>query len=113
MKSQLDLSLCQRVTNWSVSQLCQDTIQGGLEHLDVMQTQVDERGIRSVIQRCSPALKSLRWRNTVNVFAQIHRDEAINCCPAIQQLISDSSYRLYSLHGAAKLCRNAVQVGLY
>lgn len=85
-----------------------------LEHLDVMQTQVDERGIRSVVQRC-PGLRSLKWRNTINVLGKIYRDLSGNRMkpPSFQlhQLISDSSYRLYSLQGAAQLCRQAVQVG--
>lgn len=88
-----------------------------LQHLDVMQTQVDERGIRTVLQRC-PGLRSLKWRNTINVLGQIYRDlsgnnRSLMASPgfSLHQLISDSSYRLYSLLGAAQLCRQAVQVG--
>lgn len=112
----MDLSLCERVTNWSVSNLWQEPGGMFLQHLDVMQTQVDERGIRSIVQR-SPGLRSLKWRNTINVLGQIYRDLSGNRSLieppsfSLHQLISDSSYRLYSLHGAAQLCRQAVQVG--
>ncbi|XP_046460689.1 uncharacterized protein LOC124207333 isoform X1 [Daphnia pulex] len=116
---ELDLSLCERVTNWSVSNLCQESAVGiKLQLLDVMQTQVDERGIRSVVQRCT-GLSSLKWRNTINALGQIYRDLAsgtstshITTPPSysLHQLISDSSYRLYSLQGAVQLCRQAVQV---
>ncbi|XP_046633637.1 uncharacterized protein LOC124313017 isoform X2 [Daphnia pulicaria] len=116
---ELDLSLCERVTNWSVSNLCQESAVGiKLQLLDVMQTQVDERGIRSVVERCT-GLSSLKWRNTINALGQIYRDLAsgtstshITTPPSysLHQLISDSSYRLYSLQGAVQLCRQAVQV---
>ena len=83
-----------------------------------MQTQVDERGIRSVVQRCT-GLSSLKWRNTINALGQIYRDLASGSTSyaappsySLHQLISDSSYRLYSLQGAVQLCRQAVQVGL-
>ena len=96
--------------------MCQEPGGRQLQHLDVMQTQVDERGIQSLLQRC-PGLRSLKWRNTINVLGQIHRDlygnRPLMAPPSFSlfQLISDSSYRLYSLQGAAQLCRHAVQVG--
>jgi hypothetical protein len=100
--------------------LCQESAVGiKLQLLDVMQTQVDERGIRSVVERCT-GLSSLKWRNTINALGQIYRDLAsgtstshITTPPSysLHQLISDSSYRLYSLQGAVQLCRQAVQVG--
>lgn len=81
-----------------------------------MQTQVDERGIRSVVQRCT-GLNSLKWRNTINALGQIYRDLSSSMSRAtlpsysLHQLISDSSYRLYNLQGAVQLCRQAVKVG--
>lgn len=113
---ELDLSLCERVTNWSISYLCEEAEEGlKLQHLDLMQTQVDERGIRSALQRC-PGLRSLKWRNTINVLGQIYRDlsgnRSLTTPPSfsLHQLISDHSYRLCSLPGAVQLCRHAVQV---
>ncbi|XP_057372244.1 F-box/LRR-repeat protein 20-like isoform X2 [Daphnia carinata] len=113
---ELDLSLCERVTNWSISCLNEEAEVGlKLQHLDLMQTQVDERGIRSVLQGC-PGLRSLKWRNTINVLGQIYRDlsgnRSLTTPPSfsLHQLISDYSYRLSCLPGAVQLCRHAVQV---
>lgn len=111
---ELDLSLCARVTNWSVASLCSGPCGRSLQHLDLMQTQVNEQGIQCVLLRC-PSLLSLKWRNTINVLGQIYRDrnrlqDGVPINLPLHQLMSDSSYRLYNLQGAAQLCRQAVQV---
>ena len=81
-----------------------------MRHLDLMQTRVDEQGVRQVLEEC-PCLLSLKWRNTINVLGQIYRTAADpDVCLQLQQLFTDASYRLYSLPGAVRLCRNAVQV---
>ena len=103
----MDLSLCQRVTN--LTGLYRGRGDSMLQHLDLMQTCVDEQQVRQVLEGC-PSLVSLKWRNTINVLGQIYRTANTDVYLQLQQLFADASYRLYSLPGAVRLCRSAVQV---